>query len=253
MPAPPRMTPPRHLLCLYAPTANGLWVLIDQDGFTSRLRAWRRSPEGSRCCALLPKRDRDSIHKWMQADHRVSYFAIHCLVCWTRRSPSFWSGAEPRAKLVAPSAAPPPEDEATQTLEPEEVIHTLEPLPDHRVDTYWTVNECGHYYLAPEYVAGFLGRVTELLGPDGTGGGRWTKSDQRLDNIYKWRRGDRVPAKESVLRLATLTQTRLTWLLTGEGDQRSTPPSRAPGEEPKSSPPPSSQPAPYNFFAGCIS
>ena len=184
----------------------------------------------------------------------------------------------PQSPKASPKASPPPS--VIKMVTPPEPKHR-QIIPDEsrqqRVDKYWVKDMGGHLVLAEEYLEDFLVRVDDLLGANMTGWGRFPKSDTWKGRRGRWRRRDARPLKSHILELCLWTGTKPMWWLTGEGDiwaikppelpttiqmtprhsrdyPAPTPPDKPPRAKLEESQPPQiepSEPAPYNFFAGC--
>ena len=191
----------------------------------------------------------------------------------------------PPSPKASPKVSPPPSPKASPPPKVIKMVTPPEPkhrqvIPDEsrqqRVDKYWVRDGGDHLVMAEEYLEGFLQRVDDLLGANMTGGGRFPRSDTWKTRRGRWKRRDARPLKAHVLELCLWTGTKPRWWLTGEGDvwlgappdlpsnitmtpqhgpKETTPPAPEPpraklveSQHPQVEP---SEPAPYNFFAGC--
>lgn len=241
----PKTEPSPRLRPLYYRTRQGYWRLLDQERFRARLRVWVHGHRAE--YDALDEGIRGCISKWLNGSP-VTYYGVQRIAAETHFAVAYWSG-------VKEASEPPPEElEEMEEREPRQA----------RVDRYWVRDGGGQLVMAPEYLDGYLQRVDELLGAQMTGWGRWPRSECWQDRRRRWRRGEASPRKDHVLELCLRTRTRLYWWLTGEGqvwvssppdmpDVMPAKPSRAPEEEPAEPPSTTPEPAPYNFFAGCIS
>lgn len=261
----PKTVPSPRLKPLYYLTRRGYWRLLDQEHFRARLQIWKLAHPSE--YAAMDESIRGCISKWLNGSP-VTYYGVQRIAEETHCAVAYWSGVR---------EAPQEEIRQEETRQ-EETRQEEEPPRQQRVDRYWIRDGGGQLVLAPEYLDGYLQRIEELLGAQMTGWGRWPRNEGWQDRRRRWRRGEARPSKCHVLEICLRTQTRLSWWLTGEGQVWAIRPPelpatiqmtphhsrdypaptpddhpRAPVEEPAAAPSPPLEPAPYNFFAGCIS
>ena len=253
--------PPREYQDWFVPISGGLWALKNTDLCKQKMEAWRTGV-GKGKYWREGKERRKQFNSWMRGAHHITYGSLQILADWSGWTVDYWMGPRPD-----------PDDDAPEPL-PDEL-----PESEHKVDLYWVKGSNGHLVIADEYLEGFLERVDELLGPNMTGGGRWSKSETWRSRRTRWKSKREKPTKEIIIQLCLRTLTRLRWWMTGEGDVWAGDPPGLPdklhmGREPTKAapstppdvpprameedvwqpdPPPKipSEPAPYNFFAGC--